>query len=225
MNPSPARVEANRANAQHSTGPTSAEGKAKSSMNAVKTGLTGRAVLLTAEDAVAYQAHLDRTYRDLAPATDREHALVQMIADNDWRLLSIHPLEAGIRALGRLALAEQVADEPDPDQRKVMLEGKVQLAYRKEFDNLRLQERRLRSYLQADHAELECLQKTRREKEAEELKSAEPLYEAAKAQGLPFDPAFFGFVFSTERFEAHLNRHPPTIEAYIAHCKARSAAA
>ena len=34
------RIEANRANAQLSTGPTSETGKAKSSLNAVKTGLT-----------------------------------------------------------------------------------------------------------------------------------------------------------------------------------------
>jgi hypothetical protein len=31
-----------RANSQHSTGPRSDEGKAKSSLNAIKTGLTGR---------------------------------------------------------------------------------------------------------------------------------------------------------------------------------------
>jgi hypothetical protein len=37
-----AQIEANQRNAQFSTGPTSEAGKAKSSLNAVKTGLTGR---------------------------------------------------------------------------------------------------------------------------------------------------------------------------------------
>jgi hypothetical protein len=46
---SDAQLAANRANAQHSTGPTSAAGKAKVSLNAVKTGLTGRTVLLSSE--------------------------------------------------------------------------------------------------------------------------------------------------------------------------------
>jgi len=73
MNPSPARAEANRANAQHSTGPTSAEGKAKSSLNAVKTGLTGQTVLLPTDDALAYQQHLDRHFKSYAPANDAEH--------------------------------------------------------------------------------------------------------------------------------------------------------
>lgn len=54
------RLAANRANARLSTGPTSPAGKAKSSLNAVKTGLTGRTVLLLAEDTAAYQAHIER---------------------------------------------------------------------------------------------------------------------------------------------------------------------
>src|SRR5882757_3801626 len=48
--PSEACLEANRANAQLSTGPRSENGKAKSSLNAVKTALTGSTVLLPADD-------------------------------------------------------------------------------------------------------------------------------------------------------------------------------
>ena len=40
------RLAANIANAQLSTGPRTSAGKSKSSLNAVKTGLTGRTVLL-----------------------------------------------------------------------------------------------------------------------------------------------------------------------------------
>ena len=43
---SPARLAANQANAQLSTGPRTPEGKAKVSLNAVKTALTGQTVLL-----------------------------------------------------------------------------------------------------------------------------------------------------------------------------------
>ncbi|MGA8598820.1 MAG: hypothetical protein WB676_29225 [Bryobacteraceae bacterium] len=49
-----AQIAANQANAQLSTGPTSETGKAKSSLNAVKTGLTGRTVLLPGDDAAIY---------------------------------------------------------------------------------------------------------------------------------------------------------------------------
>ena len=51
------RLAANRANAQLSTGPRTPEGKAKSSLNAVKTGLCGRTVLFAdEEEAAAYRA-------------------------------------------------------------------------------------------------------------------------------------------------------------------------
>ena len=55
---SPARLAANRANAQRSTGPTSPTGKATSSKNALKTALTGRTVLLPEDDAERYERHL-----------------------------------------------------------------------------------------------------------------------------------------------------------------------
>jgi hypothetical protein len=46
---SEAKLAANRANAAHSTGPTTGEGQQRSSLNAMKHGLTGRTVLLPRE--------------------------------------------------------------------------------------------------------------------------------------------------------------------------------
>ena len=45
------QLDANRANAQHSTGPKTAEGKKRSSLNAIRHGLNSQAVLLPYEDA------------------------------------------------------------------------------------------------------------------------------------------------------------------------------
>jgi len=53
-----AQLNANRADAQLSIGPTSETGKSISSKNALKTGLTGRTVLLPTEDAALYESHL-----------------------------------------------------------------------------------------------------------------------------------------------------------------------
>src|SRR6266567_4672177 len=55
---SASQLAANRANAQLSTGPKTAEGKTKASLNAVKTALTGRTVLLPTEHAAAYESHI-----------------------------------------------------------------------------------------------------------------------------------------------------------------------
>ena len=58
-------------------------------MNAVKTGLTGRTVVLPNDDIHAYYDHLDRHFLKFAPATDDEKALAQSISDTEWRLLTI----------------------------------------------------------------------------------------------------------------------------------------
>jgi hypothetical protein len=54
----PHRTEINRANAQHSTGPKTESGKQKSSLNALRHGLTSQIVVMPTEDLAAYQLHL-----------------------------------------------------------------------------------------------------------------------------------------------------------------------
>ncbi|MBV9034055.1 MAG: hypothetical protein JO182_06140, partial [Acidobacteriaceae bacterium] len=84
--PSERRLAANRANAQLSTGPRTDAGKAKSSLNAVKTGLTGRTVLLPNDEVAAYEAHIERFRKEFQPVGDQETHLVQSLADTQWRL-------------------------------------------------------------------------------------------------------------------------------------------
>ena len=98
---SEAKLAANLANAQLSTGPRTTEGKAMSSMNAVKTGLTGRTVLLPSDDADAYRQHLAAYENEFKPVGLRECELVQSLADIQWRLQRIPGLEMAIYARGR----------------------------------------------------------------------------------------------------------------------------
>jgi hypothetical protein len=235
---SDARLNSNRANSQFSTGPRSDEGKAKSSMNAVKTGLTGRTVVLPTDDIHAYQGHLDRHFLKFAPATDDEKALTQSIADTEWRLLRIAPLESGLYAVGRRKLADLFPEEKDPVNRQALIDVEIFTTYRRDFTNLSLQERRLRSQRNADVAELEKLQKERHDKHAAEVKRATTLYQSSRKLGVPFEPAFFGFVFSTTELEDQINFEQATaflqgqpsdltkehFEAYLAQWKERQAA-
>ncbi|MBV8867015.1 MAG: hypothetical protein JO210_16585, partial [Acidobacteriaceae bacterium] len=78
--PADHRAQVNRLNAQRSTGPVSHEGKAISSLNAVKTGLTGRTVLLHSDDAAVYQQHLAAYQNEYKPVGLRETELVQSLA-------------------------------------------------------------------------------------------------------------------------------------------------
>ena len=73
--PTVSQIAANQRNAQLSTGPTSQTGKAKSSLNAVKTGLTGRTVLLPSDDAALYETHVSEFVKRLAPVGDGEQNL------------------------------------------------------------------------------------------------------------------------------------------------------
>jgi len=206
-----AQINANQKNAEASTGPKSEPGKARSSMNAVKTGLTGRVVLLPAEDAAAYREHLDRHYAEFAPADDREKTLVQFIADTEWRLLRINPLESSIYAIGQTTCLHLVEGETDPVKHAAALQGHIFLTYRKDLHNLALQDRRLRNQLKSDVADLQAMQATRIQKAKErtsaqihELDRAALLLEDAKKQNITVtDLREFGFVFTSEEMLAY----------------------
>jgi hypothetical protein len=194
------QVAANRANAQLSTGPASPEGKAKVSHNAVKTGLTGRTVLLPSDDVAAYQHHIASTFAQWQPETDREKALVQSIGDTDWRLLRIPTLESGIYALGRIEFAGKFADQPE-ELRATLLDTFIFQNSRRDLTNLSLQETRLRRQREKDVQELTELQQERRSRREELLQAAAYMYERFKENGDPFDPAEFGFEFSFDEIE------------------------
>ena len=138
------------------------------SLNAVKTGLTGRTVLLPGDDAQAYEAHVNEFMKRFAPATDEERHLVQSLADTQWRLLRIPGLEMGIYAIGRLECAE-LFPEHDEAVRKQLIETKVFLTYQRQLNNLSIQENRLRRQREKDTAALRALQEKRQAETQERL--------------------------------------------------------
>lgn len=80
--PSTKKVEANRRNAQHSTGPKTAEGKAKSAQNAIKHGIFAKRFLQGAStEAVQEMETLIRELRDYyQPVGKMEEMLVEKVA-------------------------------------------------------------------------------------------------------------------------------------------------
>jgi hypothetical protein len=79
-------TQRNRANAQHSSGPTSPTGKARSSQNALKNGLYALSAKLPGEDKEEYLAHAAAFIADLKPVGATQEALVEIVSDNTWRL-------------------------------------------------------------------------------------------------------------------------------------------
>jgi hypothetical protein len=214
--PTDKQLEANRENAQRSTGPRTEDGKTRSSMNAVKTGLTGRTVLLPSEDAVAYQQFVQRLIEQLRPSGDDERLLVQSIADTEWRLLRIPSLESGIYALGRLEFAGLFIEEEDA-VRAALIQAKTFLVYQKQLSNLSIQETRLRRQLEKDRARLVQMQTDRGIPDKptqpgqpenysqvfrrQRLTLAVSRYINCLGANQPFNPKDFGFEFSKEEIE------------------------
>ena len=209
-----AQLAANPANAQSSTGPRSEEGKKRSSLNALKTGLTGRTVLMPGDDAQAYQDHVCRFIDEFEPATAREEELVQSLADTRWRLLRIPALETNLYALGQLEFADKFDAEAGP-VRAGLIQAHTFLAYQKQFNNLVIQETRLFRRFEKELAELKEIQAERFERERRELDQAARLYLDAKQQNKPFDPSGFGFEFSIDEIEVYLKQRtgPPVPSA------------
>src|SRR5215468_2584971 len=83
---SPRALEANRANAQKSTGPRTAEGKAKSRLNAGRHHITAQVNLLPPEEHEAAQKFCKPIFESLHPEGPEETQLAQTIAENYWRL-------------------------------------------------------------------------------------------------------------------------------------------
>jgi hypothetical protein len=194
---SAAQIAANQKNSQLSTGPTSQAGKAKSSLNAIKSGLTGQTVLLPGDDAALYQAHVSQFTEHYSPVGDEECKLVQSLADTEWRLLRIPALEMGIYAIGRLEFAGLFPNE-DEAVRKHLIEAQVFLTYQRQLNNLSIQENRLRRQREKDTAALRELQEKRKQQANARLDSAARQYIrfAEQHPKQAFDPAAFGFEFS-----------------------------
>ena len=200
---SQAQVSANQANAQLSSGPKTAEGKAKSSRNALKTGLTGHTVLLPTDDAERYEAHLLSYAERFDPQDDLETELVQSIADCRWRIGRIYSLETALHARGYAELSH-LFEGYDEKQRSMLITGEVFLKYNRELRNLELQEQRLIRRADREEAVLVAMQKKRILEEDNRRMLCARLYLAAKKENKPFNPAELGFEFSIADIEAYL---------------------
>jgi hypothetical protein len=165
---SASRLEANHANAQLSTGPRTEEGKAKSCLNAVKTGLTGRTVVLPGDDTDGYQRHLSAFEQELQPVGLRECELAQSVADTWWRLRRIPALEMALFAKGRVEFAD-LFEEHELPARTHLIDAHTFLTYEKQIRNLQLQEARLARRREKETAELRALQQERKQKENEKM--------------------------------------------------------
>jgi hypothetical protein len=80
------QTEANRFNAQPSTGPRTGDGKARSSQDATKPGLSSRTNCIRPEEQTEYDYLCDALHRRLQPKDPLEEAFSTEIIRATWRL-------------------------------------------------------------------------------------------------------------------------------------------
>ena len=156
------QIDANRRNAQKSTGPKTQEGKAKSRRNALRHGLTAKACMLADEDPNDLLDMIAEINEKFDPQDTDEDFLVQRMAEARIRYNRIMPLEASIFNL-RLV----VDKAPDPLMEAQGLSCQRAWAYMRDANGgnalsklSRYETSLLREYDRSRH-ELEKLQKIR----------------------------------------------------------------
>jgi hypothetical protein len=94
MSATQAQLDANRANARHSTGPTTDEGKLASARNAVKTCLTAAKLYIRPEEQEEYDFFFEQLQTQLAPNGILQCQYFDLILHASWNIQRCTRLEA-----------------------------------------------------------------------------------------------------------------------------------
>jgi hypothetical protein len=93
---SQAQLDANRLNSQKSTGPTSPEGKAVSSLNALKSGIDAHSEIIRDEDPAALAALSAAFHLEHHPTGHNQLALVDTLVSAEWTQRRLRRVEADL---------------------------------------------------------------------------------------------------------------------------------
>ncbi len=88
------QIEANRLNAVKSTGPRSAEGKAASRFNALKTGIDAESMVIPGEDPRVLEELAAEYHERFEPSTPDHRFLVDTLVNAEWQLRRLRKIEA-----------------------------------------------------------------------------------------------------------------------------------
>ncbi len=169
-----AQVDANRSNAQKSTGPRTAEGKATVAQNAVKHGLSGRVDVIRGEDQAEFDLHREGMLGELLPVGLRETMLAERVVGLSWRLQRVERMQNEVfdallanksTPLARLAESllpqelREAQDEADAEEDLSLGRAVIRdFANSRVLDRLLMYERRIERSLYKTMAELQHLQ-------------------------------------------------------------------
>ncbi len=198
-----------------STGPRTPEGKAKSSMNATRHGLTGRVIVLPTEDMEVYKAFCKELMAELAPETAIERQYAQTFCDTQWRLNRARSHEDNMLALGHFE-EPGIRGVEHVEINTALTEAKIFRRDSQAFLNLTLYEQRLQRSQKEALRQLQELQTKRIAARQAALDEAVTLRNLYKMKGQPFEVPTGEFVFSTPEIEREAHRQERRADAQTA---------
>ena len=191
----------NKENAQHSTGPRTPEGIKRSSLNALRHGLTGQLVVMPTEDLKAYQQHLESFTGEYNPQGATEANLTQALADASWRLNRVAALETNLLTLAAGRNEDRCPGAP-PDVNEALSTAAHIERNAKALASLSMHGQRLSRQFERTEKHLRELQQLRKEQEKKEMERLLDIMETYEQKGEPYDPSTDGFVFSPAKIES-----------------------
>jgi len=105
------KSEAARINGAKSRGPVTPEGRARSSQNALRHGLSSAVVVLPHEDRAQFEYLRDSYMESFQPADQPQHDLIETMAAARWRLNRLQEIEANLFEKEMVLRASEMAKE------------------------------------------------------------------------------------------------------------------
>jgi hypothetical protein len=210
------QLEANRANAQKSTGPKTEAGKKRSALNAFRHGLTGHVVVLTEEDREAFNQLSEKTMAELQIMGEHETQIAKTYIMALWNVQKAMAIQ---ETMFTLSLMEDVAGNlniDDPQAHNAVSNAKAFRENSEAFSRISLYTQRLVNQSKALRKELDEVQAQRFNIARQEIKSAVACYKFKQMMGETFNPAEFGFVCSLDQIRDYDRRHQLIDKAEIA---------
>jgi transcription elongation GreA/GreB family factor len=204
------QLAANRLNAQKSTGPAKPETKDRVKYNARRHGFTGQVLLLTLEEQPLYDSFVSGTLEDLAPKGTQETFLAHSIAEESWRLNQIRAYCSNLTAAGTFEGAGKQFHAGEGWNHQIedaVVDTVVVRDHSKELALMSLYMQRTQRAREKYKKELQELQAGRKARREAELEEARLLFQLAETEGVEYDPAADGIVFSREEIKRYTERY------------------
>jgi hypothetical protein len=210
------QLEANRANAQKSTGPKTEAGKKRSSLNAFRHGLTGQVLVLPEEDREAFNQLAEKTMAELQILGEHETQLAKTYIMAIWNVQRAMAVQDTMFSLG---LMEDIAENlniENPQAHNAVSNAKAFRENSEAFSRISLYTQRLVNQAKTLRKELDEVQAQRFNIARQELTTAINCYNFKQMMGEHFDPADFGFVLSLDQIRRSDRRRNLINQAGIA---------